>query len=323
MGLKSWLQLCRAQTAPASILLVLVPFLSGNPISGTVVVLAVFALLTHYFSFGENSLMDTVMGYDRDDPSKRHHPLISGVISLPLAHNVIHWGLIVLTTIGVIITYLISPNPLPAMTALVMWVALGHGYNEGLSKESLFGFISISLCFTSMAAWAWFLGHMELTPLGSLYLLYVFTVILFQISYSGHLKEMGQSERSNILIKMGAKLEDGYFEPGLTVLYGLAIKLAGIYLLYEMLAVSTIDKAAWLVSIMVLMMFFLLLLTRTRSYIRSSELRNMSVMEILSIFAPLPLMLPWSYAIVLMAAGVVYFMLMNLWLWGTPTHPKV
>lgn len=324
MVLKSWLQLFRSQTAPATILLVLVPFLSGNPISGTVVVLAVFALLTHYFSFGENSLMDTVMGYDRDDPGKRHHPLILGVISLPLAHNVIHWGLIVLTAVGVLLTYWISPNPLPAMAALVMWVALGHGYNEGLSKESLFGFISISLCFTSMAAWAWFLGHSELTPISQIYLVYVFLVILFQISWSGHLKEMGQSERSNILIKMGARLRDGRFEPGLSDWYGVAVKIAGIYVLFEMLrSAFTIDRLAWLASLVVLMMFFLLLLTRTRPYIRSSELRNMSVMEILSIFAPLPLMLPWGYAIVLMAAGVVYFMLMNLWLWGTPTHPKV
>jgi hypothetical protein len=103
-----------------------------------------------------------------------------------------------------------------------------------------------------------------------------------------------------------------------------AVKLAGIYVLFEMLrSAFTIDRLAWLVSLVVLMMFFLLLLTRTRPYIRSSELTNMSVMEILSIFAPLPLMLPWGYAIVLMAAGVVYFMLMNLWLWGTPTHPKV
>lgn len=323
MYLKSWLQLMRAQTGPASVLLVLVPFLSGNPISGTVAVLAVYALLVHLFSFGENSLMDTVMGYDREDPGKQHHPLISGAISLPLAHNVIHWGLIILTTIGVVITYLISPNPLPAMAALVLWVALGHGYNEGLSKESLFGFISISLCFTSMAAWAWFLGHMELTPLGSLYLLYVFTVILFQISYSGHLKEMGQSERSNILIKMGARLNGECFEPDLAILYGVAVKLAGICVLYGMLlSAFAIDRLAWFVSIMVLMAFFLSLLTLPRRYDRATELKRMSMMEIISIYAPIPLMLPWGYAIVLMAAGVVYFVGMNKVLWGV-SYPKV
>ena len=323
MSLKSWLQLFRAQTAPASVLLVLVPFLSGNPISGTVVVLAVYALLVHYFSFGENSLMDTVMGYDREDPGKQHHPLISGAISLPLAHNVIHWGLIILTMIGVVITYLISPNPLPAMASLVMWVALGHGYNEGLSKESLFGFISISLCFTSMAAWAWFLGHMELTPLGPLYLIYVFAVILFQISWSGHLKEIGQSERSNILVKMGARLEGGRFEPGPSILYGVAVKIAGICVLYWMLfSAFTIDRLIWLTSIVVLMVFFLSLLTLPRRYNRSGDLRNMSLMEILSIYAPIPLMLPWGYAIVLMTVGVAYFFGVNRWLWGV-SYPRV
>ena len=323
MSLKSWLQLFRAQTAPATILLVLVPFLAGNPISGTVVVIAIYALLVHLFSFGGNSLMDTIMGYDREDPSKQHHPLISGAISLPLAHNVIHWGLIILTAIGVAITYLISPNPLPAMAALVMWVALGHGYNEGLSKESLFGFISISLCFTSMAAWAWFLGHMELTPLGSLYLLYVFTVILFQISYSGHLKEMGQSERSNILIKMGARLEGGRFEPGLAVLYGAAVKLASICVLAQIMGPPLYGPALiWFILTLSGMGAMTTLLCMPRDYDRATELKRMSIMEIISIYAPIPLMLPWSYAIVLMAAGIVYFVEINKLLWGV-SYPKV
>lgn len=328
MGLKSWLQLFRAQTAPATVLLVLVPFLAGNPISGTVVVLAVYALLVHYFSFGENSLMDTVMGYDREDPGKRHHPLISGAISLPLSHNVIHWGLIILTAIGVAITYLVSPNPLPAMTALVMWVALGHGYNEGLSKESLFGFISISLCFTSMAAWAWFLGHGELTPLGELYIIYVFFVILFQISYSGHLKEIGQSERSNILVKMGAKLIprpgfEAHFSPGLSFVYGMVIKFASIVVLDLILLLNySLDKLIWITPITISIAWVLLTLTLPRSYNRPKELLNMSVMEILSIYAPIPLLLPWTYSIILMVAGVVYFFGINRWLWGV-SYPKV
>ena len=327
MNLRSWLQLFRAQTAPASVLLVLVPYLVDNPLfSWKVLVLAIFILLVHWLSFGENSLMDMALGYDVSDPNKQHHPLLSGRMGLHLAHNVIHWGLIALTAMGVLLTYWISPNPLPAMAALVMWVALGHGYNEGLSKESLFGFISISLCFTSMAAWAWFLGHGELTPLGSLYLVYVFLVILFQISWSGHLKEMGQSERSNILIKMGARLKGGRFEPGLAILYGMAVKIAGICVLFEMLrSAFTIERVAWWawwVSIMVLMMFFLSLLTVPRHYDRPRELRNMSILEILSIYAPMPLMLPWGYAIVLMIAGVVYFVGINRWLWGV-SYPRV
>jgi len=328
MGLKSWLQLFRAQTAPASILLVLVPYLVDNPLfSWKVLVLAIFILLVHWFSFGENSLMDMALGYDVSDPNKQHHPLLSGRMGLHLAHNMIHWGLIVLTAVGVLLTYWISPNPLPAMTSLVMWVALGHGYNEGLSKESLFGFISISLSFTSMAAWAWFLGHCELTPLGQLYLVYVFLVILFQISWSGHLKEMGQSERSNILIKMGARVspwrEGEIFQPGWAGIYGVAVKIADICLLYwVLLSAFTIDRLAWFVSIMVLMIFFLSLLTLPRPYIRSSELKNMSGMEIISIYAPIPLMIPWSYAIVLMIAGILYFVGINRWLWGV-SYPRV
>jgi len=335
LNLRSWLQLFRAQTAPASVLLVLIPYLVDNPLFlWKVLVLAIFILLVHWFSFGENSLMDTVMGYDREDPGKSHHPLISGAISLPLAHNVIHWGLIALTTAAVLLTYWISPNPLPAMAALAMWVALGHGYNEGLSKESLFGFISISLCFTSMAAWAWFLSHGELTPIAQLYLVYVFTVILFQISWSGHLKEMGQSERSNILIKMGARVITEVrdcetvtvFEPGPSAWYGAAIKIAGVMILVTMTppvsSIYILDKLAWVIMITILTACFMTALIIRRPYNRSSDLVKMSAMEIVSIYAPIPLMLPWSYSIVLMIAGVVYFVGINRWLWGV-SYPRV
>lgn len=324
MNLRSWLQLFRAQTAPASVLLVIVPYLVDNPLfSWKVLVLATFILLVHWFSFGENSLMDMALGYDVSDPNKQHHPLLSGRMGLHLAHNVIHWGLIVLTAVGVLLTYWISPNPLPAMAALVMWVALGHGYNEGLSKESLFGFISISLCFTSMAAWAWFLGHGELTPLGSLYLLYVFTVILFQISYSGHLKEMGQSERSNILIRMGARLIGGFFEPGWAFLYGFAVKFSSLYVLAQIMGPPLCGPAViWFIFILSGIGAMTGLLCMPRDYDRATELKRMSMMEIISIYAPIPLMIPWTYSAVLMIAGAVYFVGVNRMLWGT-SYPRV
>jgi len=324
LNLRSWLQLFRAQTAPASVLLVLVPYLVDKPLfSWKVLVLATFILLVHWFSFGENSLMDTAMGYDVSDPNKQHHPLLSGRMGLHLVHNVIHWGLIVLTAVGVLLTYWISPSPLPAMAALVMWIALGHGYNEGLSKESLFGFISISLCFTSMAAWAWFLGHGELTPIAQIYLTYVFLVILFQISWSGHLKEMGQSERSNILIKMGASLKDGRFDPGRAFLYGFSIKMISLFILGILMESNkTPLREVWLYLVIFGVFVMTIFLLIPREYDRARELKRMSIMEIISIYAPIPLMLPWSYAIVLMIAGIVYFVGVNRALWGV-SYPKV
>jgi len=64
------------------------------------------------------------------------------------------------------------------------------------------------------------------------------------------------------------------------------------------------------------------LLCMPRDYDRATELKRMSFMEIISIYAPIPLMLPWALAVSLMAAGVAYFYAVNKTLWGV-SYPRV
>lgn len=332
MKLKSWLQLFRAQTAPATLLCTLVPYLHNAPfLDLRSLLLGVSAVLFHYFSFGANSLMDTAMGYDRRDPSKQHHPLVSGVIELHKAHNVIHWGLAILTAWASVLTLWISPSPAIAMAALILWVAFGHGYNDGLSKESSFGFLSISICFTSMAAWAWLLTHKTLGYLGMVYVGYVFFTIMFQTSWSGFIKEMQIRERSNILTRMGALLEVGKgkekgeqaFKPGKSRFYAYSIKgfnlvLGGLllYLRYSLV------RLVWYVFLVAVASFYLHRLAKPRVYERGKELLHMSLEEIATIYLPIPLMLGLVEASTLMLVGMGYFFGCCLLLWGKP-YPKV
>ena len=328
MKLKSWLQLWRAQTAPATLLCILVPYLHNAVFFDLrTLILAVSAVLFHYFSFGANSLMDTAMGYDRGDPSKQHHPLVSGVIKLHEAHNVIHWGLAILTALATFLTLWISPNPAIAMAALILWVAFGHAYNDGLSKESLFGFMPISICCTASAAWGWFLSHKSLDNLGLLYLAYVFLTILFQISWSGFIKEMQIGERSNILTRMGALLEltkgEKEFKPGKSIFYAYFIKvfnlILGGFLLWPLYSWA---RLIWYVVLVGFASFYLDKLTKPRIYERGKELLSMSIMEILTIYVPIPIMLGVLEASTLCGLGVLYFFSINIMLWGKP-YPRV
>ncbi|GAH73303.1 unnamed protein product, partial [marine sediment metagenome] len=149
------------------------------------------------------------------------------------------------------------------------------------------------------------------------------TVILFQISWSGHLKEMEQAERSNLLIKMGASLRDGRFEPSWSFLYGFAVKGASLYTLTRIMGQPLYGLAAiWLIFIILGVSIMTGLLCTPHPYDRETELKRMSLMEIFSIYAPIPLMVPWGQALPLMAIGVVYFYLMNRALWGV-AYPKV
>jgi len=222
--------------------------------------------------------------------------------------------------LAVVISTTLSPNPLCAVVCIFLWFVFGYSYNSGLSKESLLGFLSISICYVALAAWGWLLSHGGLTSLGWLYLGYIFTVILFQISWSGHLKEMGVAERSNLLIKMGARLEGGGFEPGYSFLYGMGVKAVGLWLLSQM--ISGVVEVAWYVSSVVGIAALCGVLCMPRRYDRDKELKKMSLMEILSIYAPIPLMVGWGAASVLMACGVIYFYAMNKALWGV-SYPKV
>jgi hypothetical protein len=342
MTLKNWLQLFRAQTAVATLLLLLTPFLNNYPLfSFQTGLLVILFILIHYFSFGQNSLMDFAMKYDQKDINKRHHPLLSGAISAHSAHNLIHWGLVILTILAGLATLRLASSPALALLFLLGWVAFGHAYNDGLSKESPVGFLAISLCMTCAGVWAWLLSHNGFSLLGYVYFGYVFFTILYQISWSGFVKEMQVNEKSNILSRMGAHLgikavqisfrygalptsDSGrIFYPERSRYYALFVKslnlLFGAMLLWLEFSLVRLVIFGILAT---LIAFYLSKAIKTRVYVRQKELMQMSLMEIFTIFLPIPLLLNPLVAGLLMIASIIYFFGINKILWGVP-YPKV
>jgi len=313
---------------PATLLLVLVPYLTNVPfLDLKTLILALTLVLIHYFSFGHNSLMDYVMGYDQRDHSKSHFPLNRGVIRLTAAHNVIHWGLSLLTVWSAFLTVWISPNPFMAITCLLFWVAFGQAYNDGLSKESPLGFLAISVCSTASGMWGWFLSHVSLDSLGAIFSGYVFLTILFQISYSGFLKELEVGERSNILTRMGARIEvlryHKIFRGGRARFYGWFIKVFNLILGWSLWYLR--PSVAGLVTLVILStiaLIYLHKLTKPRTYERKKELMAMSIEEICTIYIPLFVLLSPLEALVLASVGIIYFFGINKWIWGV-SHPAV
>jgi len=344
LRVKVWLRLFRAQTAPATALVILLPYLAvGGAVflSWKTLALALYATLLHWWTFGHNSLMDCAMGYDEKDPSKSHHPLPGKDISLHDAHNTIHWGLALLMVAGAVTSTAIGANPLLATTCLLLYAALGHAYNDGLSKETIHGWLPISACFSALAGFGWFLGHTGINWLGCAFLAYVFLTQVFEIGWEGNLKELavaGQVERENLLRRMGATIQtytpvvDQHetawiphyrFEPGSSRIFGLAVKMAAWTLASVIiLAAQQALLIMWWICLTAAVVAFLTFLTEPREFNRANELRAMSAMEIVSIYFPIPILVNWPVAIVLMLAGITYFYGMNKFIWGVD-YPKV
>jgi len=274
-----------------------------------------------------NSLHDYLGGWDKVDPAKAHHPLSTGEIKVEDAIRVVHWGLPALMACGVFLTVMVSPDPVWALVGLCLWYAWGMAYNLGLSKVSALGFLPISICFTAMGAWAWLLSHQELGYPGGLWLGYVFFTILFQISYSGFLKELEVKERSNILVKLGARVDvtwrgEKVFRPGYAWVYGWTVKGLNFQFGYLLLLyLFEFWRVIWFGAFAVLVFLFLFRLTQPRDYDRSEELLSMSLEEIATIYLPLFMLNPLE-ALILAGFGVAYFFLFNRLLWRT-AYPKV
>lgn len=315
--IKEWLRLFRAQTLPATLLGVLVPYLMGTPINWTTLIIILFCIPAHFFAFGENSLMDAAAGYDQRDPSKQHHPLVTGAISLTAAHNVVHWGLLGAIMLGILITLVYSPNPVAALICLTLWVACGHTYNAGLSKESWLGFIPIALACTASVMWGWFLSHQGISCEAFFLFLYCFLMVAWQTAYAGHLKDLLQGERSNVLLKLGMRLENGGLHGGKAKWFGMILKVAQLLAAFLLLLVLfTPAKLVWYVLLSGVALLLTYKLVKDREWDRKRDMLRMSLEEAAVILLPVPLVLSWGVAVVLVVGSLVYFFAVNRLVWG-------
>jgi hypothetical protein len=271
--------------------------------------------------------MDWVAGYDKRDPAKLHHPLNTGDITAGQAHFVIHWMLVGCSVFAMLLVWWMSPAPVYALAFLIGWIVFGFAYNNGLSKESKTGCFAITGSMVSVAGFAWFLSHETMNEIGALFLVFTYFAIMYQISWSGFIKEMKEREPSNVLQWMGARVEkhDGeeWLLLGCSSCYGVYLKFFGLAVGAIMIA-KLWDPVTGVIA-GVFLMLAIVLMTNTmmdRKYCRPRELQQMSLMEICTIFLPVLPMLGLLPGLCILLATVTYFVAMNRLLWGC-WYPRV
>ena len=327
--LRDWLQVFRAQTAPATIILVLASYLvgGGNLFTFDGLFLGIFALLFHWFTYGHNSLMDTIAGYDLRDKQKAHHPLVRGAISYESAHKVIHTGLFILTLIAIWLALKGDGNPFLAIAWFAIFITAGHAYNDGLSKTTIWSFAPITICFTAFAIFGFYVAATEMTDLMFCVALYFAVTWLFQLSLSGELKEITEKE-ANLLKYMGARVGNNHLELGKAKYYGWLVKLVnlgvGCYIIYRF--GFNLLSIALFALLAALAIYFCYELTKDRIWDRNKSLVHMALEEIATIYIMPTILIPIIGLVAsatLMVFGIIYFMIYNFFLWGTILRPRV
>jgi len=351
LTLADYLRIGRAQTAAVEAAgFPLAAHIGGAPL-WALPLFALLGLLSHLGGFGENGITD--LAYDRQDPSKLDHPLVSGRISFRRGLAFVYGC----QAAGVLLFLLLlwrsgSAGSEVTVPAFVGYIILGHAYNFwGKSwKPGAVLEISGAFALAFLACGSLWTGRADALVWAVTVYAFVFTA--FQIAVAGELKELGQPNESNLLRRLGSSVGPGLLGAASQMITqivkgrGAAVRgntdpflLTGKGAWYLALALSTAKAAAlgavaWLagsaflgtnwgfqIGLFTWGAFFVysVALLIPGPFERGTRLRIMGIGEaasyLLLVVALTPLLWPWLSAAFLLLP-VVWFASMNRLLWS-------
>ena len=319
MGFWDWVKVGRIHTACLTMAITLMGYVyAGGSDVLTGFLWLLFGLGWHYFGFLQNNVFD--YKYDKMDPNKQHFPLVSGRVSYRSAFIVAHAGLALLFVYGSILV----GNGLGIMLIVIGYIS-GMVYNY-YSKQIIWKPIPIAVCFSVLPLISYVSVGMSPSYEALLLWLFVFMTMLFQIGYSGELKDIDRQE-NNILRKIGSEI-------GVS-LYAIILKAGNLLVGVLILDAVGIASPEVLIAPFLLMLLISIVLERQiNDYIKWSQgvwdrdaaLKNMSFMEVLTYWFLVAVsadILGRIYTVGWFFLPVVWFFLWNKAYWGTVSYPKV
>ncbi len=326
---RDWLQLFRSHTSPLEMLIAATgaALASGTLWSSNVLLFLIFGWLYHNAGYGHNSVEDYIRGYDKDDPHKSHHPLQRGAMDPRTALTV------TLVMIGLAFVYgiVIARFDPVAIAILALLTASGFVYNV-FGKRMGVKFLPIAIAHSLLLPFAYFGsgGGAGSTLWVAAILTGVLMIqIIYQIMIEGDLKDIGMSE-ATFLGKLGVRSKHGRLHVSnvaRSISFALkAVSISGLAAALVLQAAEVPDLALFvLLASLILVLDGILM--RSGRYDHTKALRTMALMEVASTFALTAAVSPGIGGVLpsltLMAFGILYFIAMNRFLWGTGLVPKV
>lgn len=283
--------------------------------------LFVLGHLLHYASFGHNSVMD--YWHDVKDPSKKHHPLVSGRIGLDRAHRVIHTLLVFSCILLLTPMYLLGKYA--SLFFASLYIVFGHAYNDGLDHATKHSWIPITLCFTCLCASSYLLvGGFETRF--ALVATWAFLTILYQIAWEGNLKDVWNPvELYNPLKNRVVVVKDMIVDVNRLIsllFFTVRAVLNTVVLALLLIDVGVrVDSLALLVATCIVELYTVLKIHFTIAIKRDRLLSLFGLAEAFEFFRLISVLgLP---GLPLIVYGLVYFVVANRVLWGTRFGPRV
>ncbi len=334
--IRNWLKIARSQTAAAVIMLCGIFFLlgGGNFLSFLGIGVIVFSILIHDFSFAHNTAFDVLTGYDTEDEYKKHFPVCDGSVDPFDALKITHIGIFIMVFFAMLLSYFGTGNAFLAMSFFAIFLMSGFWYNEWTSKIATWDFVPISICFTSLSVFVYFLVSDEINLLMILSAIYIFLVEWYEIGIAGEIKEAEMTKEVSLLRNMGMACKkhdvsgEIIFDMHNAVYYPFFLKIISLLVILAIIGFYTFTWGTLAIFLILgtLMLVVNNKLTDRQLRNRNKSLRHMACGEILAIFL-LPLIL---YPVVgllevlfLLFFSLSYFLVMNKINWGTWVRPQV
>jgi 4-hydroxybenzoate polyprenyltransferase len=316
-----YLRIGRAQTAAVEGAgFPLAAWVGGAPL-WSLPVFAFIGVLAHLGGFGQNGITD--LEFDRLDPSKADHPLVTGRVKRSKAVMFVAACQVValLTFISLLEVARPSSGWLLPLALMGGYILLGTVYNVWGKRNKPLAVLEISgafaLAFLAMATvWT---GH--ISELVALVGAYAFAMVAFQIAIAGEEKELAQANEKNLLRRLGMRVEGDWLvsDPD-AILFatGLTFAKVGALMAVGMAAGGLVwTWVTLLVSLPVLWVYQVILM-HSGPFDRPKRLRIMGAGEALSyvvlVLALGPLLWPWLW-VLFIVLPVGWFVGLNRVLW--------
>lgn len=336
--LRDWLQLFRTHTSPLEISIVTMGAVValGTFFSPYVILWLVVGWLYHNAGYGQNSVEDFALGFDKDDPNKKHHPLQRGAISLRTARIGVYGLLVTFVLFSLVVS---SLRPLGVFLLAELTIA-GLLYNF-IGKKIKAKPIPIAIAHTSLFPFAYFSTTSAFAVSGQfpffidtvsqvvvLGTIYIFIQIIYQILIAGDLKDIDQEEAS-LLKELGIYVKDGNFVASANVrALAKGLKIANVIPAFIIVYVTGLD----ILTLIIVAIFSAIILyvdemmLKPRKWDHNKTTRDMAIMEVFTVFAlivALQCYFSWLGVLALIVFDILYFVVANRYLWKTALRPAV